>query len=143
MQDGLSKARLEQALGMVEASYWDLLLFRDRYAPEVPIFAHCYDFPLPTGIHPLCAGPWLKPSIDYCGWNQDQGEGIIKETLVRFRQLLLSFAQSGNNFILVDTQGLLNPLTGWANELHPTPSGFKLIAEQFLMELRRSFSNRI
>jgi len=58
---GLNATRFQEALGMVEASYRDLFAFRDRYAQGVPIFGHCYDFPIPNGAHPICAGPWLKP----------------------------------------------------------------------------------
>jgi hypothetical protein len=45
--NGLNGGRFKKALGMVEASYLDLFAFRDRYAPNVPIFGHCYDFPIP------------------------------------------------------------------------------------------------
>ena len=48
---------------MVKASYEDLFLFRDRNAPGVPIFGHCYDFAIPNGKHPICAGPRLLPSL--------------------------------------------------------------------------------
>ena len=46
-------------------------------AEGVPIFAHCYDFPLPTGKHPACVGPWLKPSLDFAGWGPADGEAIV------------------------------------------------------------------
>jgi hypothetical protein len=43
---------------MVEASYLALFAFRDQNAAGIPIFGHCYDFPIPNGVHPACAGPW-------------------------------------------------------------------------------------
>ena len=101
---GLNDARFKGALASVEASYQDLFAFRDRYASGVPIFGHCYDFAIPNGTNPGCAGPWLKPSLDYCGWNVAQGTQIVRQALLELKALLLRFAgDPANNFILVDT----------------------------------------
>ncbi len=54
--DGLNKDRFEKALGMVEASYLDLFVLRNRYAKDVPIIGHAYDFPIPNGAAPLAPG---------------------------------------------------------------------------------------
>ncbi|HEY6873209.1 MAG TPA: hypothetical protein VI298_10835 [Geobacteraceae bacterium] len=140
---GLDAARFQRVLGLVEASYLDLFAFRDKYAPGVPVYGHCYDFPIPNGVHPICAGPWLKPSLDFTGWNVTQGTAIIKQALTEFKNLLVRLASDpANNFKLVDTQGLLAP-DDWANELHPYPNGFKAIAERFVDTLRISFPGRI
>jgi hypothetical protein len=64
---GLNSTRFQEALGVVQASYMDLFAFRNRYAAGVPIFAHCYDFPVLNGIHPDCAGP-----LEYCAGNRDR-----------------------------------------------------------------------
>src|SRR5208337_3116017 len=53
---------------------------------------HCYDFPIPNGIHPACAGPWLKPSLDYCGWDLAQGTQIVRTALLDFKNLLRGLA---------------------------------------------------
>jgi hypothetical protein len=142
--NGLDAARFNKAIGMVEASYLDLFLFRDRYAPGVPIFAHTYDFPIPNGVHPICAGPWLKPSLDYTGWTDlTQGASIVRQALLDFKALLLRLtANPANNFILIDTQGSL-AAADWANELHPFPGGFKKLAGAFVTVLRNNFPGRI
>jgi hypothetical protein len=140
---GLNATRFQGVLGLVEASYLDLFAFRDRYAKDVPIFGHCYDFPTPNGSHPLCAGPWLKPSLDYCGWTVTQGVTILHQALDAFRGMLRKLADTpANNFIVVDTQGVLTP-ADWANELHPYPAGFKAIAAKFVDALRLKFPGRI
>jgi hypothetical protein len=93
---------------MVKASYQDLFSFRDRFANGVPIFGHCYDFPIPNGAHPICAGPWLKPSLDFCGYNLAQGTAIVRQALVDFKNFLTSLAgDPANNFILISTQEVL------------------------------------
>ncbi|MBV8849163.1 MAG: SGNH/GDSL hydrolase family protein [Methylobacteriaceae bacterium] len=127
---GLNQDRFEKALGMVEACYLDLIALRDRMAPGVPIFTHCYDFPIPNGAHPICAGPWLKPSLDFCNWPAAEGRKIARKALVAFRAMLVRLASDPkNNLHMVDTQGTLAD-SEWANELHPVPSGFLKMAQK-------------
>jgi hypothetical protein len=138
---GLNQARFDEALDAVEASYLDLFAFRDRYAPNVPIFGHCYDFALPSGVHPICAGPWLKPSLDFAGWSYADGKTIVRDALTAFKNKLVPL-QAGNNFHLIDTQGQFVD-SDWANELHPYPNGFMKLAQQFAAALRTQFPGRI
>lgn len=141
--DGLDQVRFAKLLQMVEASYLDLFAFRDRHAPGVPIFGHCYDFAIPNGAHPLCAGPWLLPSLAYCGWTASEGTPIVRHALEGLAAMLRSLAAApANNFILVETQDTL-AAADWANELHPYPAGFRKIAEKFVAALRLKFPGHI
>jgi len=136
---GLNTDRFGKALGMVEACYLELFALRDRVAPGVPIFGHCYDFPIPNGSHPPCAGPWLKPSLDFCNWPAAQGKIIAHEALAAFRDMLVRLeGEPRNNFTMVDTQGVLSTAE-WANELHPVPSGFQQMARKFAAALAQKF----
>lgn len=140
---GLNSARFDKLLGMIEASYLDLFAFRDRYAPNIPVIGHCYDFPIPNGIHPLCAGPWLQPSLSYCGWNLSQGTAILFQALTEFKAKLETLAEDpANQFMFVDTHRTLDA-SDWANELHPYPSGFRKLAARFVGALRTRFPGRI
>jgi hypothetical protein len=140
---GLNTDRFNKMLGGVEASYLELFLLRDRMAPGVPIFGHCYDFPIPDGRHPLCVGPWLKPSLDFCNWSVAQGTRIAHDALAAFRTMQMRLAADPhNNFTLVDTQGTLTAAE-WANELHPVSSGFVKIAQKFQHALAQKFPGRI
>jgi hypothetical protein len=140
---GLNATRFQDATGIIEASYLDLFAFRDRYASGVPIFGHCYDFPVPNGVHPICAGPWLKPACDFCGYDLTQATAIVHQALVTFRALLTKLAADpANKFFLVETQATLQT-ADWANELHPFPQGFKKIAAVFVDALSAHFPRRI
>ncbi len=140
---GLNNDRFTKALAAVEACYLDLFALRDRIAPGVPIFGHCYDFPIPNGAHPICAGPWLKPSLDFCNWPVARGAQIVHDALAAFRAMLVRLAgDAKNNFTLVDTQGTLTAAE-WANELHPFPGGFQKIAQKFHAALAQKFPRRI
>lgn len=128
---GLNPDRFGKVLGLVEACYLALFALRDRVVPSVPIFGHCYDFPIPNGVHPFCAGPWLKPSLDFCNWSRTQGKLIVHDALVAFRAMLKRLeSEPRNNFHMVETQNVLKA-EEWANELHPEPKGFKKIAQKF------------
>lgn len=142
---GLNMERFEKVLGMVKATYEKLFALRDRFAPGVPIFSHNYDFALPTGVGLPCKiGPWIQPSLKHCGWNDEKmGASIVRAVLSNLSAMLESLAaDEANNFTLINTQGTLRS-GEWANELHPTPSGFRKLAEVIIAELRRRFPERI
>jgi hypothetical protein len=142
----LNSVRFKKKLEEIEASHLDLFAFRDRFAPNVPIFGHSYDFPIPNGVHPICVGPWLKPSFDFCGWSDIAvTTKTVKDALTDFNTMLVALSNvSKYKFFLAHTQGTLKP-DDWANELHPYPSGFIELAKKFLTVLRLypQFHNRI
>jgi len=146
---GLNVDRFEKALDSVEASYLDLFAFRDLFAKGVPIIAHCYDYAIPNNVHPICVQhAWLQPSLDFAGYDYQHGLSIVQQMIDRFHDRLVKLAAAAdNNFAIVDTRRTLTrdasqPL-GWANEIHPYPSGFAALAEKFLSLLKTKFPNRI
>ena len=141
---GLNQTRFNGVLSVIEASYLDLIELRDENLPGAPIFCHAYDIALPTGVGVCTEGPWLKPALDYCGWaGNPAGEAqIVKQALTQLAALLQRLAADpANNLIFVPTQGTLAP-DQWANELHPTPEGFRLIAARFQAALAARFPGR-
>lgn len=129
----LDSVRFGAILGVIQASYLDLISLRNDNLPNAPIFVHAYDWAIPTGIGACpTVGPWLKPALDYCGWtNPIMAAQIVKDALTRLAQMLASLAADPkNNLFLVPTQGTL-AANQWANELHPIPDGFKLMATKF------------
>jgi hypothetical protein len=57
--------------------------------------------------------------------------------------MLTQLAHDNKNVVYVRTQGTLNAVSDWANELHPTEPGFEKIAARFLEGLRARFPGRI
>jgi hypothetical protein len=140
---GLDEQRLAAILGVVNAAYVDLIQIRDQFAPDCVIFFHGYDFALPDGRDVCGVGPWLKPSLDLRGWTDPaMGAEIVKRMLKALDRLLLQIEQQNRNVVYVRTQGTLSS-ADWANELHPTESGFGKIADVFLKALRKKFHGRI
>ena len=144
---GLSP-RFQDVLDLVEASYNDLFAFRDEFAPKVRIFGHCYDYALPNAHGTIFGGPWLRPSLDFAGYNFAEDLGIVQAAIDRFYAMLQGLSgDPANLFTLVDTRRILTRDTsqplGWANELHPYFAGFSAVAGKFLVALQNEFPGRI
>lgn len=138
---GLDVPRFQGALASVEASYLDLFAFRDAVAPKALIIGHCYDYAIPNGVAPACAGPWLLPSLEFAGYNANSGSPIVSKMIDMFHDMLNGLAgKAKNKFVLIDTRGTLQRVAfdpdGWANELHPYPTGFANLAQKFLGALQ-------
>ena len=141
----IDRDRFDKALDLIIATYNDLVLICMEFAPDCLIVTHGYDFPPPlmlgVGIFGChfggILGPWLRPSIVYCGWTdpKDQSE-IIKIVLKRFNNRMIAWSKLDPAHRLhVPTQGILTS-TDWANELHPNYNGFEKHAAQFRLTLQ-------
>jgi lysophospholipase L1-like esterase len=141
----LNAPRFDGALAVVRAAYLDLIALRDEYAPAAHVFAHTYDFPPVTGIGVCNLGPWLKPALAFCGWTDaTQCDAIVRDLMLRFHAMVAAIAaQPENRLTLVQTQGTLTGAGYWANELHPTPAGFRQIAQRFAAALAAQFPGRV
>ena len=102
--------RFQGVLDLIAASYENLFELRNEFAPNVPIFAHCYDYALPTGIPAApFIGPWLKPSLDFALYNYSQGVQIVKEMIDKYHDLLNGMASVPDNcFHLIDTRNIID-----------------------------------
>lgn len=145
----LNNDSLGDIMGVVHTAYVELMAARDLCNSDLPIFGHAYDFALPTNNGVCTLGPWLYPSLSSRGWMQNTGPaalavgaGIVKLILLEFDSMMRTFsAEDGNNFVYVVTQGTLGA-ADWANESHPTPGGFRKIAEHFATALVAGFPGR-
>jgi len=146
----LNQLALSDIMGVVQTAYEDLIALRNAVDRSMPIFVHAYDFAQPGGIGVCGLGPWLFPSLHSRDWmastsaaDVEKGAGIVKLILTEFYNMLRAFSLNPtNNVVLVETQGVLDPTTDWANELHPTPVGFTKIARRFVDTLGTRFPGR-
>jgi hypothetical protein len=139
-----ASTRFQGVLDLVQASYEDLIAFRDIFAPNAPIFAHCYDFPLASGLAADgLAGPWLKPSFDFALYDSAGAQNVLHDMIQKFLTMLQTLAAvAKNNFYVVNTTGTITP-SDWSNEIHPKPDGFYKLSLKFLAELQKHFPGRI
>jgi lysophospholipase L1-like esterase len=113
----------------------------------IPIVTHGYDYAVPDGRgfgghFPFMPGPWLEPSFREKGFlNRDDNTKTMKKLMDRFNEMLRSVvARPGFAHVrFVDLRGTLsigsNYKTYWANELHPTLAGFRLVADKFALTI--------
>jgi hypothetical protein len=143
----LNDAAVSAVLSLLEAEFREIVEIRNKYSEGTALFVNCYDYPLVDGRGVCFQGPWLKPALDYAfdpagaaKPDQSQEEQTVKELLADFAAMLRKIAGDSQDFIVVPTQGTLDHSTAdWANELHPTPSGFAKIARKFFVELSQRF----
>jgi hypothetical protein len=141
---GSASRRFQGVLDLVQASYEDLFDLRNTFAPGVPIFAHCYDYAIPTG-KPAAGliGPWLKPSFDFALYDPAKARSIVRDMIDKFYLMLNGLASNPRyDFHVVDTRGTIG-LNDWSNEIHPEPDGFYRLAQKFLAALQGRFPGRI
>jgi hypothetical protein len=121
--------RLAMVLEIINSDYRDLADIRDRVQPGCVMVTHGYDWPIPSDVGVCGLGPWLKPSLEYCGWT-DPGDQyqIVKAVLSRFNLMIAGLPIK--HHIHVSTQGTL-AADEWANEIHPNRDGFEKIAQKF------------
>jgi hypothetical protein len=144
---GLDAVRFRGVLDSVKASYVDFFALRQMFAPNVPIFGHCYDYAIPNGTPAgIFGGPWLQPSLNFALYNLANGTKVVRNAIDGFYQML-DTELGGNNFFVVDTRNTVAANNsfpnGWANELHPFADGFHALAQKFLAVLQTHFPGRI
>jgi len=136
IKNAISFDRLDKALDLIIADYDDLVLICKEFAPNCLLVTHGYDFPPPNmfgvGIFGGLLGPWLQPSLNYCGWTDPKDQSlIVKMALERLNAHMIVWCDADPSHRLhIQTQGILTP-TDWANEMHPNRSGFEKAAKQF------------
>jgi hypothetical protein len=121
-------------------------LCQDYFGTTIPIVVHGYGNAVPDGRGVLggfsiLPGPWLEPAFRQKGYTQlVKNVPVMKDLIGYFNDMLADLpAVSGLSHVsYLDLRSLLsNQLLGnaykksWANELHPTPNGFAVLAKAF------------
>jgi len=118
---------------------------KDALNRDVPIFCHCYDYPQPRNAPVLPHTPtWLYPAFVAYGIPPQDWFGAAKELIDRLATLLRDTiaqinAGGDKRVYLVNSRGAMIPAdpgtTGrsndWENEIHPTASGYRKLAERW------------
>lgn len=107
----------------------------------IPILLHGYDYAVPDGRGVLGGwgpfpGPWLEPGFRVKGFEDLQKRiKMIEDLMNRFNLMLGKVAAMFPHVQHVDLRKMLSNRADykkwWANELHPTEKGFRLVAGKF------------
>lgn len=146
-EDCLHLERFSRRLKEIEYAYLDLADLRDTFQPQAVIFTHSYDYAIPTGkgvrVFGLqIAGDWLKTRFDDLGIPAGFQGKLLDYMLAEFDNLMLRLDQTLPKQVHIRTQGTLKE-SDWANELHPTSTGFQKISKVFQQALEKEFGGRL
>jgi hypothetical protein len=62
---------------------------------------------------------------------------LVRYLVDRLAECLLKLQdRHARRLVVVDTRGLIDPVNGWLNEIHPKPGGFKQLAEEIYAEIK-------
>jgi hypothetical protein len=107
---------------------------------DIEIFIHGYDYAVPDGRPVFQAplgfhfvGPWLLPAFARKRtWPGDVRQQVIDQLIDLHNETIADLAINEPQVHHIDCRRVLQPNTSdWANELHPTASGFGKIAAKF------------
>lgn len=128
-------------LAMLDGAYRALIAeFRARN-PAAPVFLHQYDYAWPTGKGLFGPSDWLKAPMDAAFVPEALRRPLFKELIGRLKltQIDMSLDATLGTVVVMDTAGTLpeDNASMWANELHPTPAGFRRITKQAVLPALR------
>ncbi len=116
--------------GTVLDAYRVLLREIATYRGEALVYLHNYDYAIPTGLGFLGFGRWLKYPMDQAGVPSAVQPLAVNYLLDTFNDVLAQIqSEFADRTLLIDSSGVLAP-ADWANELHPSMSGFNKVVAQ-------------
>lgn len=155
LQDDCSKAKTltdcyrqgqpDAMITKIIGAYKEVILRFKAHNQKAPILMHNYDYAWPTGKGLFGPADWLKAPMAKAKVPKSLQRDLFKDLLDQLRkaQLILKKETALGTLIAVKSAGTMpEPEEGndqwWANELHPTPAGFKLLAKKaFVPELKK------
>jgi hypothetical protein len=110
---------------------------RFHWQTYIPILVHGYGYAVPDGRGYLgggwvLPGPWLKPAFDQKGWLNVGDNAVVVSSLVDQINSTIATLPATEGLGHVRHVDLRSVLVApdyrqlWADELHPTPEGFRL-----------------
>jgi lysophospholipase L1-like esterase len=138
---GVIDVRLQAAYARIISSITEIA--RAYLNRPIPIITHGYDYAVPDGRgflggFWLLPGPWLEPGFQRKGYDDLKKNTVVVQQLIdRFNEMIarVSNLPQFAHVHYVNLRGTLRRDAHykdfWANELHPTERGFKMVTEKF------------
>lgn len=119
-------------------SAYRLVVLRFRhYNKQAPVLVHNYDYAWPTGKGLFGPADWLKKPMDLVKVPKKLRRDLLKDLLLRLRAAQLKLGEDADlgRFVAIESGGVMPDDAGqvsswWANELHPTNKGWKLLCKR-------------
>lgn len=116
-------------------AYREVILRFRAYNPTAPVVMHNYDDAWPTGKGLFGPADWLRAPMEAARVPEQLRRPLFKRLVRRLyaEQEMLTGDASLGPLMPLRSAGTLpegSPERWWANELHPTPRGFNLLADK-------------
>jgi hypothetical protein len=122
-----------------------ILKFR-AYNERATVFTHNYDNCWPTGEGFFGPGDWLKRPMDLAQIPEDLRRPLFADLLRRLGEVQKRLATEPDlkPMVPIASAGTMPyEKRMWANELHPTPAGFRLLARKaFVPAIQKALPSR-
>jgi hypothetical protein len=145
-QSSVKLVTLTTVLDDIVSAYARLLDARDALRPTCVVVAHSYCYFQPTGRKAtgpfglLKAGPWMRPVMVAKGIDPDtEGRDLARYLVDELHARLMALTAARRRFHVVDMRSAL-PADDvhWADEIHPSGTGFRRLAEDCWRPLLRA-----
>lgn len=120
-------------LARIAAAYRAVILKFRAYNQAGTVFTHNYDHCWPTGKGFFGPGDWLKVPMERAEVPKELRRDLFKDLLRRLYEVQQQLAKDPGLMPMVPiaTAGTMpDKESMWANEIHPTPKGFRLLARE-------------
>jgi len=126
----------DRRLGELKRLYVDIIERVSARFPGLPILVHGYAHPFPGVNRHVSSGwaAWIQPSLEDDAGFKDMPKlqrAVVRLAMDRFNDMLEALADAYPNVHYIDCRKLVDRREHWVDELHPTDSRWKAVAEAF------------
>ena len=132
----------EAICSAIIAGYREVIIRYRAYNATAPVLCHNYDYAWPTGKGLFGPADWLKAPLERAKVPKKLQRELVSNLLDQLGEAQKQLAKelAVGKFLPIKTTGTLPDNEAiWANELHPTPKGFKLIARKAIIPVLKPF----
>lgn len=137
VEDCFAPGQPDAIMEGLDAAYRELIARFRAWNGSAPVFLHQYDYAWPTGQGLFGPADWLKAPMDAAKVPAALRRPLFKQLIgeLKLRQIDMSLDAALGTVVVMDTAGVLpeDDDSMWANELHPTPSGFRRIVKRAVL----------
>jgi hypothetical protein len=138
----------EAIMSRIIGAYREVILRFRAHNAQAPVLMHNYDNAWPTGKGLFGPADWLKAPMEAAKVPKALRRDLFKDLVARLRQAQLALKKERQlgTLVAIGSAGTMPEEESgmnqwWANELHPTPQGFKLLAKKaFVPALKKALA---
>jgi len=126
-------AEPDALMTMLMGCYRTLITKFRAYNQAAPVILHQYDYAWPTKLGLFGPADWLGEPMTKAQVRHGLQRQVFKDLIQRLKAAQLALAAEpglGKIFVANSAGTLPDDVAVWANELHPTPEGFRTIARE-------------